>query len=232
MSLPILTAICALGCFLICGIPSGLIIARASSEHVDVRKVGSGNIGMTNVARSAGASAAALTLLCDAGKGAVAILLARLVIAQVAFGGDWSQTLAQAQGGLASATLYASCVLGHIFSPYLHFKGGKGISVGLGAGLGFCWPVALSMLAVFVVLAIPTGFVSLGSVFAALSLVPLAVISLTVVWAHRENVRKLVRGEERRFSIHKKGDKLERGATDADAEKSAAEAAANDGKDA
>ena len=119
MSLPILTAICALGCFLICGIPSGLIIARASSEHVDVRKVGSGNIGMTNVARSAGASAAALTLLCDAGKGAVAILLARLVIAQVAFGGDWSQTLAQAQGGLASATLYASCVLGHIFSPYL-----------------------------------------------------------------------------------------------------------------
>ena len=57
MSLPILTAICALGCFLICGIPSGLIIARASSEHVDVRKVGSGNIGMTNVARSAGASA-------------------------------------------------------------------------------------------------------------------------------------------------------------------------------
>ena len=232
MSLPILTAICALGCFLICGIPSGLIIARASSEHVDVRKVGSGNIGMTNVARSAGASAAALTLLCDAGKGAVAILLARLVIAQVAFGGDWSQTLAQAQGGLASATLYASCVLGHIFSPYLHFKGGKGISVGLGAGLGFCWPVALSMLAVFVVLAIPTGFVSLGSVFAALSLVPLAVISLTVVWAHRENVRKLLRGEERRFSIHKKGDKLERGATDADAEKSAAEAAANDGKDA
>ena len=246
MSLPILTAICALGCFLICGIPSGLIIARASSEHVDVRKVGSGNIGMTNVARSAGASAAALTLLCDAGKGAVAILLARLVIAQVAFGGDWSQTLAQAQGGLASATLYASCVLGHIFSPYLHFKGGKGISVGLGAGLGFCWPVALSMLAVFVVLAIPTGFVSLGSIFAALSLVPLAllfgvrglalvplaVISLTVVWAHRENVRKLVRGEERRFSIHKKGDKLERGATDADAEKSAAEAAANDGKDA
>ncbi len=143
MSLPILTAICALGCFLICGIPSGLIIARASSEHVDVRKVGSGNIGMTNVARSAGASAAALTLLCDAGKGAVAILLARLVIAQVAFGGDWSQTLAQAQGGLASATLYASCVLGHIFSPYLHFKGGKGISVGLGAGLGSSssyWP--------------------------------------------------------------------------------------------
>ncbi len=57
-------------------------------------------------------------------------------------------------------------------------------------------------------------------------------ISLTVVWAHRENVRKLLRGEERRFSIHKKGDKLERGATDADAEKSAAEAAANDGKDA
>ena len=90
------------------------------------------------------------------------------------------------------------------------------------------------------------GAVALGSIFAALSLVPLAllfgvrglalvplaVISLTVVWAHRENVRKLLRGEERRFSIHKKGDKLERGATDADAEKSAAEAAANDGKDA
>ena len=246
MSLPALTAILAVVCFLICGIPSGLIIARASSEHVDVRKVGSGNIGMTNVARSAGGGAAALTLLCDAGKGAIAMLLARLVIANVVFGGDWTQTFAQAAGGWATAALYASCVLGHIFSPYLGFKGGKGISVGLGAGLGFCWPVALSMLAVFIVLAIPTGFVSLGSIFAAISLIPfallygvrgwalapLALISLTVVWAHRENVRKLMRGQERRFSLHKKGDKLERGATDADAEKSAAAPAANDGKDA
>ena len=88
----IATLACMAGAFLICGIPSGLIIARHSSEHVDVRKVGSGNIGMTNVARSAGGGAAALTLLCDAGKGYLAIMLGRLIVSQVAFGGDFSQS--------------------------------------------------------------------------------------------------------------------------------------------
>ena len=93
-TIAIATLACMAGAFLICGIPSGLIIARHSSEHVDVRKVGSGNIGMTNVARSAGGGAAALTLLCDAGKGYLAIMLGRLVVSQVAFGGDFSQTAA------------------------------------------------------------------------------------------------------------------------------------------
>ena len=227
MSLPAITAICMVGCFLICGIPSGLIIARHAG-NIDVRKVGSGNIGMTNVARSAGGAAAALTLLCDAGKGLLAVLLARLVIANVVYGGDWSQTLPQAAGGWSTTALYASCVLGHIFSPYLGFKGGKGISVGLGAGLGICWPAALSMLGVFFVFTIPTGFVSLGSIFAAASLplmgllfgirgvalIPLGVVTVTVIWAHRENIGKLIRGEERKFTVRKLKEKLNGSASD------------------
>ena len=128
----IATLACMAGAFLICGIPSGLIIARHSSEHVDVRKVGSGNIGMTNVARSAGGGAAALTLLCDAGKGYLAIMLGRLIVSQVAFGGDFSQTAALGASGWSTTALYMACVLGHVYSPYLGFHGGKGISVGLG----------------------------------------------------------------------------------------------------
>lgn len=102
----IATLACMAGAFLICGIPSGLIIARHSSEHVDVRKVGSGNIGMTNVARSAGGGAAALTLLCDAGKGYLAIMLGRLIVSQVAFGGDFSQTAALGASGWSTTALY------------------------------------------------------------------------------------------------------------------------------
>jgi glycerol-3-phosphate acyltransferase PlsY len=230
VSLPVITAICMVACFLICGIPFGLIIARVMG-NVDVRKVGSGNIGMTNVARSAGGAAAALTLLCDVGKGVLAVLLSRLVIANVIHGGDWSQTLPQAAAGWSTTALYASCVLGHIFSPFLGFKGGKGISVGLGAGLGFCWPVALSMLGVFFVFAIPSGFVSLGSIFAAASLplmgllfgirgvalIPLAVVSVTVIWAHRSNIKKLLNHEERKFTIRKVKDKISGSADGADA---------------
>lgn len=215
----IATLACMAGAFLICGIPSGLIIARHSSEHVDVRKVGSGNIGMTNVARSAGGGAAALTLLCDAGKGYLAIMLGRLIVSQVAFGGDFSQTAALGASGWSTTALYMACVLGHVYSPYLGFHGGKGISVGLGAGLGFCWPVTLMMLAVFLVLAVPTRYVSLGSVSAAISLpiisfawgirgvaiVPLLVVAAVVVFAHRGNIKKLAYGQERKFSVHKRG---------------------------
>ncbi|SEH60555.1 MULTISPECIES: glycerol-3-phosphate 1-O-acyltransferase PlsY [Atopobiaceae] len=210
-------ALCAIGCFLVCGIPCGLIIARVSA-HIDVRDVGSGNIGMTNVARSAGAGAAVATLLCDAGKGFLAIMLSRLALAHFAFGGDWASTLPTAELGWMTTSLYALCVLGHVFSPYLGFHGGKGISVGLGAGLGFCWNATLSMLGVFIVLAVPSGYVSLGSIFAALSLsffsaafgvrgmalVPLCLVSATVVWAHRSNIKKLLAGSERKFSVRHK----------------------------
>ena len=211
-----LTALLTLGAYLVCGVPFGLIVARAMG-HVDVRTTGSGNIGTTNVARSVGKGAAALTLLLDLGKGLVWMLLSRLVLALVFFGGDAAARDHTTFFGTALTVVFLGCICGHVFSPYLHFHGGKGIAVGFGAALGLYWPIGLGLLAVFLVLVIPTRLVSLGSVAAAASLpvwcvalgfplasvLPVVVAAVIVVWSHRENVRRLVHGEERRFSFHK-----------------------------
>ena len=216
MSPLILTLACMAVSFWICGIPFGLIIARA--HGIDVRKEGSGNIGMTNVARTVGGGAAAATLLLDLFKGTVCVLLSRFLLARFFLGGDWSLTVPQEALGWSPAWVYAACVFGHIFSPYLGFHGGKGISVGLGAGLGLSWPIGLGPLAVFLAAAIPSGYVSLGSILAAasvpvwafalgfnhLAIVPLALVAAVVIWSHRENIGRLLSGTERKFSLHKK----------------------------
>lgn len=209
----VVTVLCMAASFALCGIPFGLIVSRAMAG-VDVREMGSGNIGMTNVARSVGGGAAALTFGLDVGKGVVAMLLSRLAIGAVLPSGV---TLDHAAPGFAALTLvYACCVLGHVFSPYLGFHGGKGISVGFGAALGLYWPVGLCLLAVFLLLALPTRYVSAGSLAAAVTLplqalllwhitpwatLPLAIVAGVVVWAHRSNITKLMHGQESRFSV-------------------------------
>lgn len=214
-TLSLATMVAAVISFLVCGIPFGVIIANVMNG-VDVRKAGSGNIGMTNVARTAGGKAAALTFLCDVGKGTLCMIVSRLVIASVCFGGDGAALAIDEGFGWVSTILYCACVLGHIFSPYLGFHGGKGISVGLGAALGMYWPLGLSMLAVFLLLTVPTRYISLGSIAAAASLpifsrlfgvrgwalVPTVIVSVVVIWSHRENIGRLVRGEESRFGVH------------------------------
>lgn len=209
---------CMLFCYFVCGIPFGLLTAR--HEHVDVRKVGSGNIGMTNVARTVGGKAAALTFLGDMGKGLVCMLVTHAVLAAVGFGGEWAMLDVRGPFGVIMSLMFACCVLGHVFSPYLHFHGGKGISVGFGAGLGLFWPIGLGMLVVFLAFAIPSRYVSLGSIMAAISLpiqcvawgvglqalAPIVVVACCVVWAHRGNIKKLVSHNESKFSIHHKGD--------------------------
>lgn len=219
-ALVITTILVSVAAFFVCGIPFGMIIA-ARMGGVDVRKVGSGNIGMTNVARSAGGKAGGLTLLCDAGKGTVCMIAGKLIISAICFGGDMSMLAHNATFAWASAILYMACVLGHIFSPYLHFHGGKGISVGFGAAIGFWWPVAVGLLVVFLALTLPTRYVSLGSVAAAASLpiqcflwgmplsavIPPTVVAAVVIWSHRENIGRLMRGEERKFSLGKGGKK-------------------------
>ena len=203
------------GAYVVCGIPFGLLIAKLSG--VDVRKVGSGNIGTTNVARSVGKGAAAATLLCDLGKGLAWMLVARFAIAAIALDGDVASLEHTTLFGTCMSVVYGGCVLGHVFSPFLGFHGGKGIAVGFGAALGLWWPVALGLLAVFVVFAVPSRYVSLGSVAAAVSLpiqcalwgfpvvsvLPVAVVAAVVVWAHRANIGRLMSGTESRFSFHK-----------------------------
>ena len=216
MSPMTLTILCMIVSFAICGIPFGLIVARA--HGVDVRKVGSGNIGMTNVARSVGGKAAALTFALDVLKGTVCVLAARLLLANLCLDGDWARTMPQADMGWSAALVWASCVCGHVFSPYLGFHGGKGISVGLGAGLGLSWPVALLAVAVCLMVAIPSKYVSLGSICAAVALptwgfvlgftpqalAPTIAVCIMVIWSHRANIERLRTGTERKFTLHKK----------------------------
>lgn len=211
------TAALAVASYLVCAIPFGLVIARATG-HVDVRRTGSGNIGTTNVARSVGKGAAAATLLCDAGKGALCMVAARHALAALALSGDVSALDHATVLGTSLSVVFLACVLGHIFSPYLGFHGGKGIAVGFGAALGLYWPLGLGLLAVFVALAVPSRYVSLGSLaaaaslpvwcavmgFPAVSVVPVTLAALVVVWSHRENARRLASGRERRFSFRKK----------------------------
>lgn len=206
--------------FALGGIPFGLIIASVMA-HEDIRKLGSGNIGTTNVARNAGKAAGVLTLLCDAGKGIISVMLVRWFLGAQGFtplvsGNDHAET------ELIISFVYACCVLGHIFSPWLHFHGGKGIAVGFGGGLAVSPLAALVALAVFITLAVPTKYVSLGSIGAAVAIplfcllfgmdpvatIPVFVVAASVIWAHRENINRLNAGNESKFSFgDKKKDK-------------------------
>ena len=194
--------LCALTGYLIGNINPSYIIARL--RGFDIRERGSGNAGASNAVMTMGRKVGAASALFDIFKAFLASMLAAQLFPQIKF---------------AKILSGCSCIIGHIYPVFMGFHGGKGISVGLGAGLGFCWPVTLMMLAVFLVLAVPTRYVSLGSVSAAISLpiisfawgirgvaiVPLLVVAAVVVFAHRGNIKKLAYGQERKFSVHKRG---------------------------
>lgn len=209
---------CGVACvvaYLLCGIPSAYLVGERIA-HVDVRKVGSGNVGSTNVVRAAGAKAGAITLLLDICKAAASIGIGYLLVGCIGTGAGISQVVPGAVFDWTMALVYLSCVLGHVFTPYLHFKGGKGIAVGFGGALALMPPVAASLLVPFLVFAVTTRYVSLGSIAAAVSLPFLtvlisrpsaaftaivAIVALLVVWAHRKNIAKLAKGTESKFSF-------------------------------
>ncbi|HVF41806.1 MAG TPA: glycerol-3-phosphate 1-O-acyltransferase PlsY [Pyrinomonadaceae bacterium] len=203
-----LHALVAVLAYLLGSIPFGYLIVRAGGGG-DVRETGSGGTGATNVTRRAGKGAGVLTLALDALKGAAAVLTARLVLTE-GFGVDW---------WVAAAAVAA--VLGHCFPVWLGFRGGKGVATGLGV-FALLAPLALlCALPVFVLVVWATRYVSLGSMVAA-ALVPLAVWALAaaglvrgeellpiltaaslggalIIFMHRANVGRLLRGEESRF---------------------------------
>ena len=174
-------------------IPFGLVFASAFC-HVDPRKAGSGNVGATNVARLCGKPWGAATLVCDLAKGAVPV---------------WGAL--HMGGGMVFVTCTAlAAVLGHLFSCFLGFKGGKAVSTTIGVFLPLAfWQLLLACAVCLGVIAY-SGFVSLGSltlvaslcVFLLLSgcwsLLPLAVIVTgLVVWRHKENIQRLICGTEK-----------------------------------
>ncbi len=184
--------------YLLGSIPFGYLLVRIFRGE-DVRASGSGNIGATNVARSSPALGVA-TLLLDAGKGAAAVLLARTL-----FHG--------APLLLTTAALFA--VLGHLFPVWLKFRGGKGVATSLGSFILIVPKSVLCMVGLFVLIVAVFRYVSLGSVLAAAFLPLLALLlhdytdarqlafivlaCVLVIWKHRQNLARLLAGEEPRM---------------------------------
>ena len=179
--------------YLLGSIPSGWLAGRWL-KGIDLRELGSGSTGATNVLRQVGKGPALVVFLIDVGKGAAAVLLAR------AFGqSDWIQVLA----GLTA-------LAGHIWPVWLGFKGGKAVATGLGLFLGLAWPVGLASFGVFLLTLWLFRIVSLSSVLAAVSL-PLLMIRFSgigsyilialvamglVLWRHRSNLSRILEGSE------------------------------------
>ena len=193
-----------LGYFL--GCLNGSVMVSHFVIKDDVRQHGSGNAGLTNFYRTYGAKYALGVILFDMGKTVIACLLGGFLLRHGL--GDW--TLGVLIGGLG-------CELGHMFPVFFGFKGGKGILSGGTLVWLLDWRVALIAWGLFAALWLATKYVSLGSVSAAggmpiatwffcghsaLYTALAAVIAALVVWCHRENIRRLVRGEERKFRWH------------------------------
>ncbi len=184
--------------YLIGAIPVGLLVARAFGI-VDLRARGSGNIGATNVLRTAGRAAALLTLAGDAAKGCLA------VVAGQAVGGG---------APMAAAAAAVAAITGNCWSVYLLFRGGKGMATGLGAFLCLVPLATLPATVVWLVVAIVSRYASLASMAAAI-VVPLAALALgrypmdsvlagmvataVIVYRHRDNIGRLLAGTERRL---------------------------------
>ena len=196
--------------FLLGSIPWGLVISKVFFGK-DLRDEGSGNIGTTNAIRAMGKPAGYAVFVLDFCKGLLSGFIA-LGIAGL-FGMD------DAGARLATAVAFFGCVYGHIFSPWLGFKGGKGIAVAIGCLFVTFGPVgAIIELAIFIVLVVVFKYVSLGSVAAALAcpflsliffwgnwlgVLLCAITGFTVIWAHRGNIQRLMNGTERRIGENK-----------------------------
>jgi glycerol-3-phosphate acyltransferase PlsY len=176
--------------YLLGSIPFGLVITRAAGLG-DVRKIGSGNIGATNVLRTGNKGLAALTLLADALKGTVAVFI----------GYNWGMEVGIAAGFAA--------FFGHLFPVWLGFKGGKGVATYLGVLIAFAWQAALAFALVWLAVAFATRYSSLSALIAAIvspivlyvlglptHALILAAMSIIVFIKHRPNIERLIAGTE------------------------------------
>jgi glycerol-3-phosphate acyltransferase PlsY len=176
--------------YLLGSIPFGLLVTRLAG-HGDIRKIGSGNIGATNVLRTGSKKLAALTLLLDGAKGAAAVLITQLIIPE-----------------LAPIAGFAA-LLGHLFPVWLHFKGGKGVATAIGVITALAWPVGLAIIWAWLVVAKFSRYSSLAALV-SLGLAPalailwnyidylwvMVAILLLVIWKHETNIKRLINGTE------------------------------------
>lgn len=199
--------VCVLG-YLLGGI-NGAILLSKLVEKDDVRRHGSGNAGFTNFFRNYGKRTSLLVILIDAAKAAVSCLLGGWLLGKYGL-----QTEGMLLGGLAAT-------LGHDFPVFLGFRGGKGIVCGFATALVTDWRVSLILLAVFALVYFLTHYVSLASVLCALGffvsfwlfypgrpfvLILSGCLSALAIFLHRENIGRLVRGQERKTYFFKRGE--------------------------
>jgi acyl phosphate:glycerol-3-phosphate acyltransferase len=210
-----LQAISIIVAFLLGSIPFGLIIARA--HGVDIRSVGSGNIGMTNVWRTLGWKAGLAVFILDVLKGWLPVFLVALYLQTN------MAAYVQNSNVLSVFTTWShipivtglAAVLGHTFTPWLRFKGGKGVATGLGVAIGLYQMWILAPLAVFLLTLFIRRTVSLSSVLAALVIGALAflvpelellrafgvLVALLILYTHRGNIRRILNGTENKVSF-------------------------------
>jgi len=196
----------AVGAYLLGSIPTGYLLVRLF-QHQDIRTVGSGNIGATNVMRSGSKGLGAVTFALDVLKGAIAVTLGMLA-------GTHLLAVAQPRNIEALAALFA--VLGHMFPVWLRFRGGKGVATGFGVFLVAAPLAALAAIGVFGVVLAISRFVSLSSIIGAASfpifawlliagvqppffLAVQAIVALLIIVKHHQNIRRLLTGTENRI---------------------------------
>ena len=176
--------------YLLGSIPFGLLLTAAAGGG-DLRKIGSGNIGTTNVLRTGRKGLAAATLLLDGGKGALAVLLARHFFES------------------ATALAAIGAFLGHLYPVWLKFRGGKGVATMLGISLAYLWPAGLAFAVFWLGAALVTRYSSVGGMSGAIAATVAAFLlselsagllfagmTVLVLWKHRDNIARLIRGTE------------------------------------
>ena len=204
MSTEMIYSLSALFGYFIGSVPFGLILTKMAG-YGDIRKIGSGNIGATNVLRTGNKTLALLTVLCDAFKAGIAAVAVRYIVGEDIVG--------------VTAMLVAGAfgVLGHNFPIWLKFKGGKGVASTFGFILVTCWPVALIALAIWLIMAFTFKYSSLSALTAAV-FVPVAsyflaptmeytiaytLIVVLVIVRHHANIKRLLNGEESKIKLKK-----------------------------
>jgi len=192
--------------YLLGSLPTGFLIGKYL-KNIDLRTIGSGSTGATNVLRNVGKWPALFVFIIDVGKGLIAVTITKSLA---------NQGLIDSNQGLIEVLAGISAISGHIWPIWLKGKGGKAVATGLGMFLALSWKVGLASLGIFLIVLAKSKFVSLSSISAAI-LLPVfmffyignflssyflisLIVAILVIWKHRTNIKRLIKGEESKIN--------------------------------